>query len=91
MDNPFLIIDERLANIEKCLAKIMSVISEAPQQVQSSVNDVKLSINELAIYLKKDKSTIHRYKRNGMFPCYQAGRTVYFKKTEVDKALSLWK
>ena len=88
MDNPFSIIDERLANIEKCLAKIMSVISENPQPVLASIDDVKLSIDELATYLNKDKSTIHRYKKNGMFPCYQAGRTVFFKKDEVDAALS---
>lgn len=88
MDNPFTIIDERLANIEKCLAKIMSVISENPQPALASIDEVKLSIDELAHYLNKDKSTIHRYKKNGVFPCYQAGRTVYFKKEEVDTALS---
>lgn len=87
MDNPFLIIDERLANIEKCLVKIMSVISEAPQPIQST-DAIRLSIDDLAAYLGVTKATIHNYKKNYIFPYYQTGRTVYFKKDEVDAALS---
>ena len=87
MDNPFSIIDERLANIEKCLAKIMSVISVVPPPLQST-NNVRLTIEELAAYLGVTKATIHNYKRNYIFPYYQTGRTVYFKKHEVDAALS---
>ncbi len=90
MDNPFSIIDERLANIEKCLAQLMSVILDKPQQelVDRMEEEARLTITELAEYLNKDKSTILRYKKNSVFPFYQAGRTVYFKKNEVDQALS---
>ncbi len=89
MDNPFSIIDERLANIERCLAQLMSAVLDKPQQllVDRMEDETRLTIAELAEYLNKDKSTIIRYKKNSVFPFYQAGRTVYFKKSEVDAAL----
>jgi excisionase family DNA binding protein len=90
MDNPFSIIDERLANIERCLTQLMSAVLDKPQQllVDRVEEETRLTITELAQYLNKDKSTILRYKKNSVFPFYQAGRTVYFKKNEVDAALS---
>jgi excisionase family DNA binding protein len=93
MDNPFSIIDERLANIERSLAKLMFAILDKQQQllVDRMEEETRLTIAELAEYLNKDKSTILRYKKNSVFPFYQAGRTVYFKKHEVDHALSFGK
>jgi excisionase family DNA binding protein len=90
MDNPFSILDERLANIERCLAQLMSAVLDKPQQllVDRVEEETRLTITELAHYLKKDRSTVHRYKNNGIFPFYQAGRTVYFKKAEIDLASS---
>ena len=88
MDNPFSITDERLENIEKCLAKIMSVISEFPVSKSTAETNISFTIDELAKYLGVTKATIHSYKRNYIFPYYQTGRTVYFKKEEVDAALS---
>jgi excisionase family DNA binding protein len=59
--------------------------------VQSESNQTtpeqEFSISELANYLKVTKATIHTYKKRKVFPFYQTGRTVYFKKSEVDKAL----
>ena len=49
------------------------------------------SIAELACYLKVTKATIHTYKKRGIFKVYQTGRTVYFKKSEVDAALEVGK
>jgi excisionase family DNA binding protein len=90
MDNPFSILDERLANIERCLAQLMSAVLDKPQQllVDRVEEETRLTIAELAEYLNRDKSTIIRYKKHSVFPFYQAGRTVYFKKHEVDEALS---
>lgn len=48
----------------------------------------RFKIQELADYLQVTKATIHAYKNRGVFPFYQTGRTVYFKKSEVDAALS---
>lgn len=50
--------------------------------------DQRLTTDQIAEYLRKDKSTIMRYKKNGAIPYHQVGRTVYFIKSEVDAALS---
>lgn len=47
------------------------------------------TISELADYLNCTKATIHAYKKRGVFPYYQTGRTVFFKKKEVDQALEV--
>ena len=51
----------------------------------------QFTITDLAAYLKCTKATIHAYKKRGIFPYYQTGRTVYFKKSEVDRALEVGK
>ena len=47
-----------------------------------------LSISEAAKYLKCSKVTIHKYKKRGMFKFYGTGKLTYFKKHEIDEALS---
>lgn len=42
---------------------------------------------QLANYLNVTLPTIDRYRASGVFPVYQTGRTIYFKKSEVDRAL----
>lgn len=64
------------------LAHPVSPQTEAPQQ---------FTISELAAYLKCTKATIHAYKKRCVFPYYQTGRTIFFKKEEVDKALAIGK
>lgn len=89
MDNPFSLIDERLENIENQLAQLLSTLPRLSEN--KSENDVVeecFNIEELAAYLGVAKTTIFRYKRNRVFPFYQAGRTVYFKRYEIDQALS---
>ncbi|WP_276363549.1 helix-turn-helix domain-containing protein [Daejeonella sp. H1SJ63] len=51
----------------------------------------RFTISELADYLKCTKATIHAYKKRGVFPYYQTGRTVYFIKSEIDEALAATK
>lgn len=55
----------------------------------SSEQDQNLSIEELAKYLKVSISTANRYKKRGVVPFFQTGRTVYFKKSLVDAALAV--
>jgi excisionase family DNA binding protein len=90
MENPFSIIDQRLENIERCLSKLMSAIESQSKNDKYSVKDSGISFNiiELAKYLGVTKSTIFRYKKNQVFPFHQVGRTIYFKKSDVDCALS---
>ncbi len=90
MDNPFLIIDKRLEEIERCLKQIIclssSLLNDSIKPCRSE--DIELNVDQLAEYLGCVKSTVLRYKREGVIPFYQAGRSAYFKKDEVDMALS---
>lgn len=54
-----------------------------------TLTEQTFSIQGLADYLKVTKSTIHSYKNRGVFKYYQTGRTVYFKKSEIDAALEV--
>jgi excisionase family DNA binding protein len=56
-------------------------INSIPQE------DVKMDYSGAAEYLGVTKQTISVYKRNGVFPYHQTGRTVYFFKSEIDAAL----
>lgn len=86
MSNPFEVIDKRLSNIEELL---LSIKHPTPlQALPPNSSDQEFTIAGLAAYLKRSKATIHSYKRGGVFPFYQTGRTVYFKKSEVDAALN---
>ena len=93
--NPFDILDERLSKIERSFEVIASYISglgeKAPDPESPDQEDIKFNIDELAEYLKCSKVTIHNYKRNGALPFYQVGRTVLFKKSAVDEAMSSMK
>jgi|GEM_PF-5596398 len=72
------------------MAEIMQANSnplpEQPQQSEPVKEDY--SISEIAKRLRVSEGTIHRYKNNKVLPFYKAGRTVFFKITEVEEALS---
>lgn len=85
MSNPFETIDARLSNIEMLLLSIKHP-DTSPQKSQS---ETTFTIGELAAYLKCTKKTAQAYKSRGIFPYYQTGRTVFFKKSEVDQALAV--
>ena len=65
------------------LTQAPAIPEKAPEK------EVTFSIPELAAYLKCTKATIHAYKKRGIFKYYQTGRTVFFKKSEVDQALEV--
>jgi excisionase family DNA binding protein len=90
MDNPFSIINQRLETIEKCLKDLLSLKDDLQHVVMNKAQeeDSTLTADALAGYLNCSKSTVLRYKKNGVFPFYQAGRSFYFKKQEIDEALS---
>jgi excisionase family DNA binding protein len=88
MDNPFEILIQQNAEILLYLRELKGSPITSPVITPELPEDTNLTYDELANYLKKDKSTIHRYKKNGVFPYYQAGRTVFFKRSEVDAAMS---
>jgi len=74
--------------IKRSVTAALQIIKPIPDPL---VDAQQFTIAELAVYLKCTKATIHAYKKRGIFPYYQTGRTVYFKKVEVDKALEVSK
>jgi excisionase family DNA binding protein len=42
---------------------------------------------EVAEYLKVDLSTIWNWSKKGKLPCYGMGSRVYYKRSDVEKAL----
>jgi excisionase family DNA binding protein len=49
-------------------------------------NDL-LQISDVAEMLNVSLSTVHSYKRQGIFPFYRIGRRIYFKRDEVIEKL----
>ena len=87
-----------------CLKELVSEIaSEVTGRIYRDLNlcanleakkeepEEKYSRSQLANYLNVTLPTIDRYRANGVFPVYQTGRTIYFKKSEVDRALLVGK
>lgn len=68
---------------------VRDVIAETPSSEPLPDQEQKFNSPQLANYLKVTKATIHSYKKRGIFKFYQTGRTVYFKKSEVDAALAV--
>jgi excisionase family DNA binding protein len=92
MDNPFDILLQQNAEIIKHLQDLKAFRIGLPNPDPKSLKEVdqeeRFTIAQLAEYLKCSKVTIHAYKNNGVFPFYKAGRTVFFKRSEVDEAMS---
>jgi excisionase family DNA binding protein len=81
-----------LENFEKLIQKSVTAALALTQPIAPTAEaSQQFTISELADYLKCTKATIHAYKRRGIFRYYQTGRTVYFKKAEVDAALEVGK
>jgi excisionase family DNA binding protein len=89
MVNPFEIIIQQNAEIIQHLQELKSLGIILPERKnEATEQDQKFDYDGIANYLNKDKSTIHRYKKNGSLPYHQVGRTVYFLKSQVDAAMS---
>lgn len=81
-----------LASLEQLIQKTVSAAFANSQHASVSAEEPQtFTISELANYLKVTKPTIHAYKKRGILPYFQTGRTVYFKKSEVDAALEVGK
>lgn len=77
-----------LSQIEEIIKRCVNdAITAHTPTATPDESEVTFSISELADYLKVTRATIHAYKKRKIFNCYQTGRTVFFKKKEVDKAL----
>ncbi len=74
--------------IKKSVTAALASIQPTPTPIEESQ---QFTISELAAYLKCTKATIHAYKNRGIFKYYQTGRTVFFKRSEIDAALEVSK
>ncbi|GGG93368.1 helix-turn-helix domain-containing protein [Pedobacter zeae] len=78
-----------IGQFETLMQEIMNKNMPAPvAQIEARNQSDELSITECIDYLKISETTLHRYKNNGVIPFYKAGRTIYFKRSEIDAALS---
>lgn len=87
MYNPFDEINNRLVNIESLLSKLdyQGIIeTKSALPAVSSEGEIQFDIVGLAKYLNCSPQTIHNLKKAGEIPFYRLGRTVYFKKCEID-------
>lgn len=84
MYNPFEDLQLRLIEIEKLLQSLLN----SPKE-QEAEKDQKLTRKEAAEYLNVTLPTLDRYRRENRLPSYQTGRTIYFKRNEIDNALSI--
>lgn len=81
-----------LESFEQLIKKSVTAALALTQTIPTPIEDQQqFTISELADYLKCTKATIHAYKKRGIFKYYQTGRTVFFKKHEIDKALEVGK
>ncbi len=81
-----------LEKFELLIKKSVTAALASAQPTPAPIEDPQqFTIAELAAYLKCTKATIHAYKKRGIFKYYQTGRTIYFKKSEVDSALEVRK
>lgn len=85
------IYEDILKGLEFTVKKwLKDVINEDKPLIQvTTLNDPeeKFTRTQLANYLNVTLPTVDRYRAKCVFPVYQTGRTIYFKKSEVDKAL----
>jgi len=78
-----------LENFEQLIKKSVTAALALTQPHPPTDPPQQFTITELAAYLRCSKATVHSYKKRGIFKYYQTGRTVYFKKSEIDTALEV--
>jgi len=80
MNNPFEILNERLANIESLLLDI----KHKPVEEQKPEN---LTVKETAELLKVSEQSVHNYIKRGTLPAQKVGRILIIKREDLDNAL----
>lgn len=81
MNNPFDILNERLANIENLLLDI----KHKPEDDEKSEN---LTVKETAEILKVSEQSVHNYIKRGLIPAHKMGRILLIKREDLENALT---
>ncbi len=67
--------------------KLTEDVSELRKNQISQLEDELLTRQEVANLLKIDLSTLHHWTKSGILIKYGIGKRVYYKKSEVNKAI----
>tara|TARA_R110001599_G_scaffold319030_1_gene528760 strand:- start:167 stop:442 length:276 start_codon:yes stop_codon:yes gene_type:complete len=81
MNNPFEILNNRLAIIESLLLDI----KHKPDEIEKSEN---LTVKETAELLKVSEQSIHNYIKKGLIPAMKVGRILLLKREDLNDALT---
>ncbi|GAA4277702.1 helix-turn-helix domain-containing protein [Aquimarina mytili] len=81
MNNPFEILNKRLANIETLLLDI----KHKPIEEKKPEN---LTVKETAKLLKVSEQSVHNYIKRGTLSAQKVGRILLIKRTDLDNALT---
>ena len=81
MNNPFELLNERLANIEALLLDI----KHRPEEDDKSEN---LTVKETAELLKVSEQSIHNYIKRGLIPAQKMVRILLIKRADLDEGLT---
>ncbi|MBN1989914.1 MAG: helix-turn-helix domain-containing protein [Bacteroidales bacterium] len=78
--NPFQVIDQRLANIERLLSKV-SQPQHLPTPVKQLEGGIELAKEILKVY---SKSSIYKMSMDGRIPHTKRGRKLWFSRIELE-------
>ena len=79
MENPFVVLEERLSKIESLLMQIRH------NQPVDQLEEKLLTVDETAKYLNVSKPTIYRKISERLIPFHKMGGRIYFIKNELIK------
>ncbi|BAU54658.1 helix-turn-helix domain-containing protein [Mucilaginibacter gotjawali] len=81
-------VKELVQNVVNLTIQNLKLENQLPSENLIASQDQRFDSKGLSDYLGCTPQTICVYKKRGVFPFYQTGRTIYFKKSEVDAALA---
>jgi excisionase family DNA binding protein len=87
MENPFVVLDQRLTTIEQKQNKILELLEQKQQQrqQQSADDNDLLSIPEVATLTKSSDAAVRGWIRRGELTSYKPGRRVLVRREDALK------
>ena len=87
MDNPFLILDQRMSRIENILLDMQRNNSQSKNITEDHSTTSLIDTKELCAFLKVTEQTIIRWKKKKKIPFIKVGTSFRFIKKDVIKSL----
>lgn len=79
MENPFTLLEERLASIEELLITVLTRIDEIEKPSKEIIGEVK----DCSVWIKKSASTIYKLVSQKKIPHIKNGKKVLFNKEDI--------